>query len=474
MNAECREYLEEKEITTNGHAETVWGDDIECSLSLDRKQHDHSKLTDLSPVNPLDSQVAQTFTMNYDAIQKTTEPVAGSSGASGAKQQTEKYTRSWLAQQVPPDLVDNLMTLLKSAKTNDELQMDLFDFLGMEYLDVIPEILQNRKHLIESVKALKQIKVMKKIQQNLEAMQHAPAYLMPVTIQTESQKQMRKQVTKEQKKLKKFLNEASVEKGDCTEIDPVQLRENYQKSLLLAAQMPQLMLEKIKARGGVLPISKPPSKQVKYPNVYDSYSEARSHVGFIAGNKIVLPENVERSDNKLFEEVKIPATDPPPLTIGSNRIKVSSLDEIGQIAFKGCDELNRIQSVVYPAAYNSNENLLVCAPTGAGKTNVAMLTIVYTIRQFVDQGVIHRDQFKIVYVAPMKALAAEMTANFGRRLQPLGISVRELTGDMQLTKAELQQTQMIVTTPEKWDVVTRKGAGDVAFISLVKLLINGA
>ncbi|XP_041762573.1 activating signal cointegrator 1 complex subunit 3 [Anopheles merus] len=474
LNAECREYLEEKEITTNGHAETVWGDDIECSLSLDRKQHDHSKLTDLSPVNPLDSQVAQTFTMNYDAIQKTTEPVAGSSGASGAsgaKQQTEKYTRSWLAQQVPPDLVDNLMTLLKSAKTNDELQMDLFDFLGMEYLDVIPEILQNRKHLIESVKALKQIKVMKKIQQNLEAMQHAPAYLMPVTIQTESQKQMRKQVTKEQKKLKKFLNEASAEKGDCTEIDPVQLRENYQKSLLLAAQMPQLMLEKIKARGAVLPISKPPSKQVKYPNVYDSYSEARSHVGFIAGNKIVLPENVERSDNKLFEEVKIPATDPPPLTIGSNRIKVSSLDEIGQIAFKGCDELNRIQSVVYPAAYNSNENLLVCAPTGAGKTNVAMLTIVYTIRQFVDQGVIHRDQFKIVYVAPMKALAAEMTANFGRRLQPLGISVRELTGDMQLTKAELQQTQMIVTTPEKWDVVTRKGAGDVAFISLVKLLI---
>lgn len=30
---------------------------------------------------------------------------------------------------------------------------------------------------------------------------------------------------------------------------------------------------------------------------------------------------------------------------------------------------------------------------------------------------------------------------------------------------------MLVTTPEKWDVVTRKGAGDVALISLVKLLI---
>lgn len=27
---------------------------------------------------------------------------------------------------------------------------------------------------------------------------------------------------------------------------------------------------------------------------------------------------------------------------------------------------------------------------------------------------------------------------------------------MQLTKKELMETQMIVTTPEKWDVITRK------------------
>ena len=42
----------------------------------------------------------------------------------------------------------------------------------------------------------------------------------------------------------------------------------------------------------------------------------------------------------------------------------------------------------------------------------------------------------------MKALAAEMTASFSKRLQPLGISVRELTGDMQLTKNEILQTQV--------------------------------
>ena len=40
-----------------------------------------------------------------------------------------------------------------------------------------------------------------------------------------------------------------------------------------------------------------------------------------------------------------------------------------------------------------------------------------------------------------------------------GLSVRELTGDMQLSKREMAETQMIVTTPEKWDVITRKVCG---------------
>jgi len=41
--------------------------------------------------------------------------------------------------------------------------------------------------------------------------------------------------------------------------------------------------------------------------------------------------------------------------------------------------------------------------------------------------------------------------------------VRELTGDMQLTKAEMAATQILVTTPEKWDVVTRKGKLDMMY-----------
>jgi activating signal cointegrator complex subunit 3 len=44
-----------------------------------------------------------------------------------------------------------------------------------------------------------------------------------------------------------------------------------------------------------------------------------------------------------------------------------------------------------------------------------MLCVLQTIRQHMENDVIKKDTFKIVYVAPMKALAAEMTATFGKR-----------------------------------------------------------
>jgi activating signal cointegrator complex subunit 3 len=67
---------------------------------------------------------------------------------------------------------------------------------------------------------------------------------------------------------------------------------------------------------------------------------------------------------------------------------------------------------------------------------------------------------KVVYIAPMKALAQEIVEKFSSKLKPLGLIVRELTGDMQLTRAEAQAANVIVTTPEKWDVVTRKSGTD--------------
>eukprot|EP00983_Pelagomonas_calceolata_P060815 1146539-Pelagomonas_calceolata.AAC.6 len=63
-----------------------------------------------------------------------------------------------------------------------------------------------------------------------------------------------------------------------------------------------------------------------------------------------------------------------------------------------------------------------------------------------------------------------MVGNFSKRLEPFGITVRELTGDINLTKSEIDETQIIVTTPEKWDIITRK-SDDRTYSNLVRLLI---
>ena len=63
-----------------------------------------------------------------------------------------------------------------------------------------------------------------------------------------------------------------------------------------------------------------------------------------------------------------------------------------------------------------------------------------------------------------------MVGNLGNRLKPYGINVRELTGDVSLSRSQIDDTQVIVTTPEKWDIITRK-SGDRTYTQLVRLLI---
>lgn len=41
---------------------------------------------------------------------------------------------------------------------------------------------------------------------------------------------------------------------------------------------------------------------------------------------------------------------------------------------------------------------------------------------------------------------------------------------MNLTKQEIEETQIIVTTPEKWDIITRK-SDDRTYTNLVRLMI---
>ena len=112
---------------------------------------------------------------------------------------------------------------------------------------------------------------------------------------------------------------------------------------------------------------------------------------------MALLEFATRSNHARYQEINIPLSEPAPTEVGNNLIPIASLDEISRKAFGNCKNLNKIQTVVFETAYRSNENMLVCAPTGAGKTNIAMLTILQIIKQYICNGVLERkDQFKVI------------------------------------------------------------------------------
>ncbi|GFQ00264.1 U5 small nuclear ribonucleoprotein 200 kDa helicase [Phtheirospermum japonicum] len=191
----------------------------------------------------------------------------------------------------------------------------------------------------------------------------------------------------------------------------------------------------------------------------------------MANKKCELPVGSYRNHKKGYEEVHVPALKPKPLADNEKLVKISSMPDWAQPAFKGMSQLNRVQSKVYETALFSADNILLCAPTGAGKTNVAVLTILQQIAlNKNDDGTINHSNYKIVYVAPMKALVAEVVGNLSNRLEQYGVKVKELSGDQTLTRQQIEETQIIVTTPEKWDIITRK-SGDRTYTQLVKLLI---
>ncbi|KAL8825535.1 MAG: hypothetical protein Q9191_004350 [Dirinaria sp. TL-2023a] len=216
-----------------------------------------------------------------------------------------------------------------------------------------------------------------------------------------------------------------------------------------------------------------------YPHVYKSHSAGNTLS--VGGKKYGLPLGSQRMEHEKYEEYSIPATSVGTIEKGQKLLEIAELDKLCKRTFKGYKTLNRMQSLLYHVAYKTSENMLICAPTGAGKTDAAMLTILNAIGYNLTPNPteatdatefkLNAEDFKIIYVAPMKALAAEITEKLAKRLAWLRIQVRELTGDMQLTKKEIVQTQIIVTTPEKWDVVTRKSTGDTELVQKVCLLI---
>ncbi|ODM91249.1 Activating signal cointegrator 1 complex subunit 3 [Orchesella cincta] len=412
--------------------------------------------------------VAQLFanveTNNHSSTKHVSFPdLSPTPSSSKAEQEQTTWDKTYLLNLIGnEDILEAIIVTINSDKSSDEIQEQLFDLLGFEQVELITNLLSNRdsirKQLIRE-EALTQA-VRNQVKNSRSTQSHP---VIGVKVQSAEEKFLEKVYRKEEKKALKggttigdLIPQAELKVGESM-LAKIQTHNNSQ----MARASSDSTAIGIELAGGDL------------PNVYDSYAEAKQKSGFISGVKIVLPDNITRKDTKEYESVSLPAAkaNVPEFIARRELMPITSLDPIAQQVFRGMKTLNRIQTIVFETAYKTNENLLICAPTGAGKTNIALLSVLHCIFSNMEGGTIKKDQFKIVYVAPMKALAAEMTANFSKRLAPLGIQVRELTGDMQLSKSEIMQTQMLVTTPEKWDVVTRKSTGDVALTQLVKLLI---
>lgn len=118
---------------------------------------------------------------------------------------------------------------------------------------------------------------------------------------------------------------------------------------------------------------------------------------------------------------------------------------------------NYVQSRVFNTAYTTNKSFLVSAPTGCGKTDIALITILKALKQ----------PGKIVYIVPMKALATEITSKLKNIFSyDNNVKIIEYTGDTKTDKNELNLANILVATPEKFDVTTRKHCVNF-FISLL-------
>ncbi|KAK4147307.1 uncharacterized protein C8A04DRAFT_34040 [Dichotomopilus funicola] len=128
--------------------------------------------------------------------------------------------------------------------------------------------------------------------------------------------------------------------------------------------------------------------------------------------------------------------------------------------------LNAVQSKCFEAVYHTNDNVIVSAPTGSGKTAILELGI---CKLALDRG---NENFKIVYQAPTKALCSERARDWEKKFNHMNLKCAELTGDT--SQAEMRRVgdaAIIVTTPEKWDSITRKWQDHRRLLQMVELFL---
>ncbi|KAG5177835.1 P-loop containing nucleoside triphosphate hydrolase protein [Tribonema minus] len=149
------------------------------------------------------------------------------------------------------------------------------------------------------------------------------------------------------------------------------------------------------------------------------------------------------------------------------------------------EHFNAMQSAVLAAAAGSDENLVISAPTGCGKTVVFEMAIARLLQQQQEQqqaggrggGGGHRlGNQRVIYIAPLKALCQQTLDQWTAKFAPLGLRLAEVTGDSAgpigaAALRDIAAADIILTTPEKWDSATRMSHERAFLIGSVRLLL---
>ncbi|KAM6343166.1 LOW QUALITY PROTEIN: putative ATP-dependent DNA helicase HFM1 [Alca torda] len=135
--------------------------------------------------------------------------------------------------------------------------------------------------------------------------------------------------------------------------------------------------------------------------------------------------------------------------------------------FKEFPYFNYAQSKALDDLLYTDRNFVICAPTGSGKTVMFELAIT----RLLMEAPLPWLNIKVVYMAPIKALCSQRFDDWKEKFGPIGLSCKELTGDTVMDDLfEIHHADIIVTTPEKWDSMTRRWR-DNSIVQLVRLFL---
>ncbi|XP_050717948.1 uncharacterized protein LOC126999409 [Eriocheir sinensis] len=135
---------------------------------------------------------------------------------------------------------------------------------------------------------------------------------------------------------------------------------------------------------------------------------------------------------------------------------------------------NIVQSTVFKDVFQSDRSVVVSAPTGSGKTVVMELALVRLMMTRDSQASSENPPqlARVVYMAPMKALVTERYLDWRQKLARLNLSCAEITGDTEHDDITvIKNSEVILTTPEKWDFLTRRWRDHASLMQAVSLLL---